>query len=84
MRSSYRIDKVAIRVRANGRAAATFSKAEHTVVNVGDAEFPRLITCVKASQGFDWNQGTLCRRFNDPALHVPGFVLDGCCREHGC
>ena len=40
-------------------AAASFSKAEHTVVNVGDAEFPRLITCVKASQGFDWNQGML-------------------------
>ncbi|KAF2996459.1 hypothetical protein E8E13_004303 [Curvularia kusanoi] len=37
-------------------SAASFSKAEHTVVNVGDAEFPRLITCVKASQGFDWNQ----------------------------
>ncbi|KAJ4992576.1 hypothetical protein SVAN01_01959 [Stagonosporopsis vannaccii] len=36
--------------------SASFSKAEHTVVNVGDAEFPRLITCVKASQGFDWNQ----------------------------
>ncbi|KAF9696721.1 hypothetical protein EKO04_005252 [Ascochyta lentis] len=36
--------------------SATFSKAEHTVVNVGDAEYPRLITCVKASQGFDWNQ----------------------------
>ena len=41
---------------ANTAAAASFSKAEHTVVNVGDAEFPRLITCVKASQGFDWNQ----------------------------
>lgn len=36
--------------------SATFSKAEHTVINVGDSESPRLITCVKASQGFDWNQ----------------------------
>ncbi|KAF1931530.1 uncharacterized protein M421DRAFT_314235 [Didymella exigua CBS 183.55] len=36
--------------------SASFSKAEHTVVNVGDAEFPRLITCIKTSQGFDWNQ----------------------------
>ena len=35
-----------------------FSKAEHTVINVGGEEFPRLISCVKASQGFDWNQGT--------------------------
>ncbi|KAF2819517.1 hypothetical protein CC86DRAFT_306735 [Ophiobolus disseminans] len=33
----------------------TFSRAEHTVVNVGEEESPRLITCVKASQGFDWN-----------------------------
>ncbi|KAF2005903.1 hypothetical protein P154DRAFT_570633 [Amniculicola lignicola CBS 123094] len=33
-----------------------FAKAEHTVINVGDSESPRLITCVKASQGFDWNQ----------------------------
>ncbi|KAF2687804.1 hypothetical protein K458DRAFT_414874 [Lentithecium fluviatile CBS 122367] len=36
--------------------SASFSKAEHTVVNVGDSESPRLITCVKASQGFHWNQ----------------------------
>ncbi|KAF2477849.1 uncharacterized protein BDR25DRAFT_275323 [Lindgomyces ingoldianus] len=33
-----------------------FTKAEHTVINVGNSECPRLITCVKASQGFDWNQ----------------------------
>ncbi|KAF1816148.1 hypothetical protein P152DRAFT_111857 [Eremomyces bilateralis CBS 781.70] len=37
--------------------SAAFSKAEHTVVNVGHPDAPRLITCVKASQGFDWNQG---------------------------
>jgi len=36
--------------------SATFSKADYTVVNVGEEERPRLITCVKASQGFDWNQ----------------------------
>ncbi|KAK7183326.1 hypothetical protein PSPO01_10575 [Paraphaeosphaeria sporulosa] len=42
-----------------------FSHAEHTVVNIGNSDMPRLgkrtadgeqITCVKASQGFDWNQ----------------------------
>ncbi|KAF2445933.1 hypothetical protein P171DRAFT_520642 [Karstenula rhodostoma CBS 690.94] len=33
-----------------------FSRAEHTVVNIGNSDMPRLITCVKASQGFDWNQ----------------------------
>jgi hypothetical protein len=37
--------------------SATFSKQEHTVVNIGEEENPRLITCVKASQGFDWNMG---------------------------
>ncbi|KAF2240831.1 hypothetical protein BU26DRAFT_525733 [Trematosphaeria pertusa] len=36
--------------------SAAFSKAEHTVINVGNSDCPRLITCVKASQGFDWNQ----------------------------
>ena len=44
------------KLRRPSLMSASFSKAEHTVVNVGDAEFPRLITCVKASQGFDWNQ----------------------------
>ncbi|KAI8939002.1 hypothetical protein NX059_004846 [Plenodomus lindquistii] len=42
--------------RRTSLMSATFSKAEHTVINVGDSESPRLITCVKASQGFDWNQ----------------------------
>ncbi|OAL45047.1 hypothetical protein IQ07DRAFT_232139 [Pyrenochaeta sp. DS3sAY3a] len=44
------------RLKRESLMSATFSKAEHTVVNVGDSESPRLITCVKASQGFDWNQ----------------------------
>jgi len=38
----------------------TFSRQEHTVINVGEEEGEgalRLITCVKASQGFDWNMG---------------------------
>jgi hypothetical protein len=42
--------------RRESLMSATFSKAEHTVINVGEEECPRLITCVKASQGFDWNQ----------------------------
>ncbi|KAF1848305.1 uncharacterized protein K460DRAFT_364271 [Cucurbitaria berberidis CBS 394.84] len=44
------------KMRRQSLMSATFSKAEHTVINVGDSESPRLITCVKASQGFDWNQ----------------------------
>jgi alpha-D-ribose 1-methylphosphonate 5-triphosphate diphosphatase PhnM len=36
----------------------TFARQEHIVVNVGEEDEGglRLITCVKASQGFDWNQ----------------------------
>ncbi|KAF2232390.1 hypothetical protein EV356DRAFT_505354 [Viridothelium virens] len=34
---------------------ASLSKSEHTVINIGGPENPRLITCVKTSQGFDWN-----------------------------
>ncbi|KAH7115162.1 hypothetical protein B0J11DRAFT_540001 [Dendryphion nanum] len=33
-----------------------FTQAEHTVINIGNSEYPRLISCVKASQGFHWNQ----------------------------
>jgi hypothetical protein len=39
-------------------SAPSFSAASHTVINVGEEEHPRLISCVKASQGFTWNQGT--------------------------
>ncbi|KAK4996896.1 hypothetical protein LTR66_003600 [Elasticomyces elasticus] len=35
---------------------SSLSKAEHTVINVGHSDMPRLITCVKSSQGFEWNQ----------------------------
>ncbi|KAF2147283.1 uncharacterized protein K452DRAFT_217100, partial [Aplosporella prunicola CBS 121167] len=38
---------------------SSISKSEHIVINVGHPDAPRLITCVKASQGFDWNQGKL-------------------------
>jgi hypothetical protein len=49
--------------------AATFSAASYTVINVGEETRPRLISCVKASQGFDWNQGKL------PLLYI--VVWDG-------
>ncbi|KAA8627129.1 hypothetical protein PtrSN002B_004042 [Pyrenophora tritici-repentis] len=42
--------------RRESLMSEAFSRAEHTVINVGEDECPRLITCVKASQGFDWNQ----------------------------
>jgi len=34
----------------------SIAKSEYTVVDIGSEENPRLITCIKASQGFDWNQ----------------------------
>ncbi|KAH6851399.1 hypothetical protein BKA58DRAFT_67962 [Alternaria rosae] len=43
--------------RRESLMSETFSRQEHTVINVGEEEEGlRLITCVKASQGFDWNQ----------------------------
>jgi hypothetical protein len=33
------------------------SKSEHTVVDLGHGGTPRLVSCVKRGQGFDWNQG---------------------------
>ncbi|KAF2835647.1 hypothetical protein M501DRAFT_997789 [Patellaria atrata CBS 101060] len=35
---------------------SSLSKSEHIVINVGSEDAPRLVTCVKSSQGFDWNQ----------------------------
>jgi hypothetical protein len=46
-----------MRLRRESLMSPTFSAQEHTVVNVGEEEAPKLITCVKASQGFDWNVG---------------------------
>ncbi|KAI9687201.1 MAG: hypothetical protein M1820_010490 [Bogoriella megaspora] len=43
------------RPRTHSLLGSSLSKSEHTVINVGGPENPRLITCVKASQGFDWN-----------------------------
>jgi hypothetical protein len=48
-----------LRKEANGGTAASFTKAEYTVINIGEEERPRLISCVKSGQGFDWNQGRL-------------------------
>jgi hypothetical protein len=48
--------------RRESLMSETFSRQEHTVINVGGEDEDgglRLITCVKASQGFDWNQGML-------------------------
>jgi hypothetical protein len=57
--------------RRESLMSETFSRQEHTVINVGEEEEGlRLITCVKASQGFDWNQG-MSFSFLRSSLHVP-------------
>ncbi|KAF2174094.1 hypothetical protein M409DRAFT_16368 [Zasmidium cellare ATCC 36951] len=39
------------------RTRNSLSKSEYTVINLGHEDGPpRLVTCVKSSQGFDWNQ----------------------------
>ncbi|EMC95964.1 hypothetical protein BAUCODRAFT_71445, partial [Baudoinia panamericana UAMH 10762] len=36
---------------------SSLSKSEYTVINLGHEDGPpRLVSCVKSSQGFDWNQ----------------------------
>jgi hypothetical protein len=55
--------------------SATFSKQEHTVVNIGEEENPRLITCVKASQGFDWNMGMLLLSSSSHTYHLS--IIEG-------
>ncbi|KAH7058980.1 hypothetical protein B0J12DRAFT_379692 [Macrophomina phaseolina] len=45
--------------------STSISKSEHTVINVGHPDAPRLITCVKASQGFDWNQDIFLPSYAD-------------------
>ncbi|KAH7410365.1 hypothetical protein DE146DRAFT_733136 [Phaeosphaeria sp. MPI-PUGE-AT-0046c] len=45
-----------VRRRRESLMSPSFSEASHTVINVGGDEHPRLISCVKASQGFWWNQ----------------------------
>lgn len=45
--------------------STSLSKQEHTVINIGDPDGPpRLITCVRSSQGFDWN----------PEIFLPSYV----------
>ncbi|KAL3426288.1 hypothetical protein PVAG01_03079 [Phlyctema vagabunda] len=45
--------------------SSSLSKQEHTVINIGDPDgTPRLITCVRSSQGFDWN----------PEIFLPSYV----------
>lgn len=43
--------------RRQSLLGSSLSKSEHTVVDLGaGGGTPRLVSCVKSSQGFDWNQ----------------------------
>ncbi|KAI1004870.1 hypothetical protein K3495_g3342 [Podosphaera aphanis] len=45
--------------------SSSLSKQEHTVINIGDPNgVPRLITCVRCSQGYEWN----------PEIFLPPYV----------
>ncbi|KAF2753682.1 hypothetical protein EJ05DRAFT_489868 [Pseudovirgaria hyperparasitica] len=43
----------------------SISKTEHIVINIGQPDAPRLISCVKASQGFDWNPDIFLPSYHD-------------------
>ncbi|KAL1310853.1 hypothetical protein AAFC00_001085 [Neodothiora populina] len=46
--------------------SSSLSRSEYTVINVGGPDGPpRLITCVKSSQGFDWNQDIFLPSYMD-------------------
>ncbi|KAK5137199.1 hypothetical protein LTR08_000704 [Meristemomyces frigidus] len=44
---------------------SSLSKSEYTVVNLAHDGPPRLVTCVKSSQGFDWNQELFLPHYAD-------------------
>lgn len=51
--------------RRRSLLSSSFSHQEHTVINIGDPDgVPRLITCVRSSQGYEWN----------PEIFLPSYV----------
>ncbi|KAF1820626.1 uncharacterized protein K489DRAFT_372401 [Dissoconium aciculare CBS 342.82] len=53
--------------RGSHVTGSSFTRSEYTVVNVSHSHGPpRLVTCVKSSQGFDWNQ----------ELFLPSYAAD--------
>ncbi|EME42209.1 hypothetical protein DOTSEDRAFT_73133 [Dothistroma septosporum NZE10] len=48
----------------------SLSKSEYTVINLAHSEAPpRLVTCVKSSQGFNWNQELFLPSYADYDSH---------------
>ncbi|ESZ90346.1 hypothetical protein SBOR_9265 [Sclerotinia borealis F-4128] len=51
--------------RRRSLLSTALAKEEHTTINIGDPDgTPRLITCVRSSQGFDWN----------PEIFLPSYM----------
>ncbi|KAJ5046488.1 uncharacterized protein L3040_003731 [Drepanopeziza brunnea f. sp. 'multigermtubi'] len=51
--------------RRRSLLSSSLSKQEHTVINIGDPDgVPRLITCVRSSQGYEWN----------PEIFLPSYI----------
>jgi len=50
------VDVVRAQPRRASLLGSSLSKSEHTVIDLGHGGAPRLVSCVKSSQGFDWNQ----------------------------
>ncbi|RPB15241.1 hypothetical protein P167DRAFT_483204, partial [Morchella conica CCBAS932] len=49
---------------------SSVSRVEHLVFDLGVRDgSPRLITCVKTSQGFDWNQDIFLPSSSDITIH---------------
>ncbi|KAM0704312.1 hypothetical protein Q7P35_008545 [Cladosporium inversicolor] len=49
-------EKEVVQPRRASLLGSSLSKSEHTVVDLGHGGTPRLVSCVKRGQGFDWNQ----------------------------
>ncbi|PWW72111.1 hypothetical protein C7212DRAFT_354883 [Tuber magnatum] len=50
--------------------SSSVSRVEHSVFDLGIRDgSPRLITCVKASQGFDWNQDIFLPSSSEITIH---------------
>jgi len=45
------------------------------VINIGHPDAPRLVTCVKSSQGFDWNRDLFLPSYADYG-HFSDFKQD--------
>ncbi|KAF1984385.1 hypothetical protein K402DRAFT_395738 [Aulographum hederae CBS 113979] len=58
-------ERVWMHERRPSLLSSSISKCEHTVINVGLPDAPKLTACVKASQGFDWNLEMFLPSYHD-------------------